>query len=61
MSAKILDGKALAASIRNDLRAKVDALTASGRRAPGLAVILVGDDSASSIYVKREKKETAGR
>jgi methylenetetrahydrofolate dehydrogenase (NADP+)/methenyltetrahydrofolate cyclohydrolase len=57
MSAKILDGKALAASIRNDLRAKVDALTASGRRAPGLAVILVGDDSASSIYVTAKKRD----
>ena len=56
-SAKILDGNALAASIRNDLRAKGDALTASGRRALGLAVILVGDDSASSIYVNAKKRD----
>tara|TARA_B100000809_G_scaffold74477_1_gene72224 strand:+ start:1673 stop:1879 length:207 start_codon:yes stop_codon:yes gene_type:complete len=34
-----------------------DALTASGRRALGLAVILVGDDSASSIYVNAKKRD----
>lgn len=62
MTAKILDGKAAAANIKASLRDKVDALLAEGRRRPGLAVILVGEDAASQVYVrnKRNSCEEAG-
>jgi len=56
MTAQILDGKALSERIVDELRQRVDALVASGRRAPALAVILVGDDPASSIYVRNKKR-----
>ena len=54
VSAQILDGSATAAAIREDLAAQVKELTAGGKRAPGLAVVLVGDDPASHIYVKNK-------
>ena len=50
MSAVILDGKALAASIKKDLTARTSALKASGK-VPGLGTILVGDDPGSHSYV----------
>ncbi len=59
MSAQILDGKAIAAEIRNTVRDEIRALTAVGRRPPGLAVILVGDDPASRVYVRNKEKACA--
>ena len=61
MAAKILDGKALAARIRAGLVDEARALTARGVQ-PGLAVVLVGDDPASHIYVRNKTKacEEAG-
>ena len=53
MTARIIDGKALATDIRNGLVARVAALNAAGHR-PGLAVILVGDDPASAVYVRNK-------
>ena len=53
MTARILDGKALATEIRGALVARVERLTAAGHP-PGLAVILVGDDPASAIYVRNK-------
>ena len=53
-TAKKLDGTATAAAIREDLATRVSELTAGGKRAPGLAVVLVGDDPASHIYVKNK-------
>ena len=53
MTARIIDGKALAAEIRNRLVARIAALSAAGHR-PGLAVILVGDDPASAVYVRNK-------
>ena len=50
MSAQILDGKALAASIKKDLTARTSALTAKGIT-PGLGTVLVGDDPGSHSYV----------
>jgi methylenetetrahydrofolate dehydrogenase (NADP+)/methenyltetrahydrofolate cyclohydrolase len=47
----ILDGKAAAAAIRAEVAAGVGELTAAGKRAPGLAAVLVGDDPASHVYV----------
>ncbi len=51
----IIDGKAISAQIRNEIRAEAEALTAKGVR-PGLAVILVGSDPASQIYVRNKQK-----
>ena len=54
MSAKIIDGKALATSVRADLANRVEeALVAKGHR-PGLAVVLVGEDPASQVYVRNK-------
>ncbi len=58
MSAQILDGKLLAAQLREQVAAKVSALRASGKRAPGLAVVLVGGDPASQVYVGMKEKMT---
>jgi methylenetetrahydrofolate dehydrogenase (NADP+)/methenyltetrahydrofolate cyclohydrolase len=55
MPARILDGKSLAASIRLDLKQKVDALVRRGVQ-PGLAVILAGDDPASKVYVRNKTR-----
>ena len=59
MSARIIDGKAIAASIRDDIREQVAERTASGRAAPGLAVVLVGDGAASSVYVRMKRRDCA--
>ena len=53
MSAKILDGAALAARLRGQYRVRAEALAAQGRR-PGLAVIIVGDNPASRVYVRNK-------
>jgi len=52
--ARTLDGKALAAKMEATLTAEVAQLRAQTGRVPGLAVVLVGDDQASAIYVKRK-------
>ncbi len=54
-TAQILDGKALAARMRGTLTEEVAELTEKHGRAPGLAVILVGSDSASQVYVRNKK------
>ena len=59
MTARIIDGKAIAASINAETATEVRTLTESGRMPPGLAVILVGDDPASAVYV-RTKVRTCG-
>jgi methylenetetrahydrofolate dehydrogenase (NADP+)/methenyltetrahydrofolate cyclohydrolase len=56
MSAQILDGKALAASIKKDLTARTAALKAKGT-VPGLGTILVGDDPASHSYVDGKHRD----
>jgi methylenetetrahydrofolate dehydrogenase (NADP+)/methenyltetrahydrofolate cyclohydrolase len=56
MSARLIDGKAIAASVREEIRREVEALKAAGRRVPGLGVILVGTDPASSIYVRHKRE-----
>jgi methylenetetrahydrofolate dehydrogenase (NADP+)/methenyltetrahydrofolate cyclohydrolase len=62
MSAQIIDGKKIAAEIRESVRQGIADRVSSGHRAPGLAVVLVGDDHASQVYVrkKREACEHAG-
>ncbi len=54
MPAKILYGKPLAAVIQHDLRDQIKLCTSRGQRAPGLAVVLIGEDPASSLYVKNK-------
>jgi methylenetetrahydrofolate dehydrogenase (NADP+)/methenyltetrahydrofolate cyclohydrolase len=58
MSARIIDGKAIAAEVRERVRADVLALEAEGIK-PGLATILVGDDQASHVYVRNKHKACA--
>ena len=53
MSAQILDGNALAQKLRADFKTRAEALAARGTR-PGLAVILVGEDPASAVYVRNK-------
>ena len=55
MSAKIIDGKALAAQVRAEVKSKVAALAQRGIR-PGLAVVLAGDDPASKVYVRNKTR-----
>ncbi len=56
MSARILDGKAIAAEIRGVLRERVATLIAEGQRPPGLAVVLVGINPASQVYVRNKRR-----
>jgi len=56
MSAQILDGKAIAADIRLQVKARVAAMTAAGERPPGLVVVLVGEDPASQVYVRNKQR-----
>ncbi|UXY13632.1 bifunctional methylenetetrahydrofolate dehydrogenase/methenyltetrahydrofolate cyclohydrolase FolD [Chitiniphilus purpureus] len=57
MPATLLDGKVISQEIIRDVRTRVDALVASGRRAPALAVVLVGSDPASQVYVGNKKRQ----
>ncbi len=59
MRARILDGKAIAAAQRAEIAAAVADMVAAGQRAPGLAVVLVGDDPASRSYVTAKEKACA--
>ncbi len=58
MTAKIIDGKALAARFRQELKKKVEQLKTAGI-SPGLAVILAGDDQASEVYVRNKQRACA--
>jgi len=55
MAGQIIDGKAIAADIRREVRELSDRLAAQGKRRPGLAVVLVGDDPASHVYVRNKR------
>jgi methylenetetrahydrofolate dehydrogenase (NADP+) / methenyltetrahydrofolate cyclohydrolase len=57
MTARMIDGKSIAAALRSRLANDVAARVAAGLRCPGLAVILVGDDPASSVYVRSKAKQ----
>ena len=58
MTARIIDGKAAAAALRAEVGAEVAKFRAATGRAPGLAVVLVGDDPASAVYVRSKGKVT---
>ncbi|HCL4078369.1 TPA: bifunctional methylenetetrahydrofolate dehydrogenase/methenyltetrahydrofolate cyclohydrolase FolD [Pseudomonas aeruginosa] len=54
MTAQLIDGKAIAARVRQQVARQVQARREAGGRAPGLAVILVGEDPASAVYVRNK-------
>ena len=58
MTATIIDGKAIAAGLRARVAERVAAIAAAGERVPGLALVLVGDNPASRVYVKSKMRLT---
>ena len=58
--AELIDGKALAKEVRAEVKARAEAFRATHNRAPGLDVVLVGEDAASQVYV-RNKERAAGK
>ena len=56
MSAQLIDGKAIAAEVRKSIKVRIDDRRKNGLRIPGLAVVLVGQDPASEIYVRNKRK-----
>jgi len=56
MTAQIIDGKAIAEEVRNQVRLNIKKRLNNNQRAPGLAVILVGLDPASQVYVKKKRE-----
>ena len=59
MSARILDGQALATRMQQEIAPQVAEFTATHRRPPGLAIVLVGEDPASEVYVRNKLKAGA--
>jgi methylenetetrahydrofolate dehydrogenase (NADP+)/methenyltetrahydrofolate cyclohydrolase len=55
MAARLIDGRQLAASVKGGVRARIEALLQEGGRRPGLAVVRVGDDAASAVYVRNKR------
>ena len=58
MTAQVIDGKAFAVTLRGKVATQVAALTANHAITPGLAVVLVGEDTASQVYVRSKGKQT---
>jgi methylenetetrahydrofolate dehydrogenase (NADP+)/methenyltetrahydrofolate cyclohydrolase len=60
--AKLIDGKAIAQTLKQEVRAAIEARVAAGARRPGLAVVLIGSDPASEVYVRNKRRscEEAG-
>ena len=56
MSARIIDGKRIAEAFRREVRSGTDALEQRGERRPGLAVVMVGDNAASAVYVRNKRR-----
>ena len=59
MSARILDGKKIALQLRAEIKQRVDRRLASGKRPPGLAVLKVGNEAASEVYVRNKREACA--
>ena len=59
MTARLLDGKRIADELLDSVATRVQARVAAGKRVPGLAVVLVGDDPASSVYVRNKRRACA--
>ena len=58
MTARIIDGKARAESLLAEVRAQVAARVAAGKPPPGLAVVMVGENAASQVYVRNKRRTT---
>lgn len=56
MAAQLIDGKRIAGIVKAEVRSEVEAALARGLRRPGLAVVMVGDNSASAIYVRNKRR-----
>ncbi|AHK78464.1 methenyltetrahydrofolate cyclohydrolase [Ectothiorhodospira haloalkaliphila] len=56
MPAQIIDGRAIAKTVQEEVRQAVEVRVAAGRRVPGLAVVLVGEDPASHVYVRNKRR-----
>jgi methylenetetrahydrofolate dehydrogenase (NADP+)/methenyltetrahydrofolate cyclohydrolase len=56
MTARIIDGKAIAQEVRTEVRRSVEAMVGRGLRRPGLAVLMVGDNPASQVYVRNKRR-----
>ena len=59
MAAELIDGKAIAQAVRDEVRAEVAAWVEAGNARPGLATVLVGDDPASAVYVGGKQRASA--
>lgn len=59
MSARIIDGSAIAAAVRSEIKAEVERLKAEHGVIPGLATVLIGDDPASATYVRNKRRACA--
>src|SRR5271165_2190705 len=57
--AKIIDGNAVAADVRAAVASRIETLRSAGAPTPGLAVVLVGEDPASQVYVRNKNKRAA--
>jgi len=57
VGARVIDGNAIAAAIRDEVAAEVEALVGAGGRRPHLTAVLVGDDPASAIYVRGKRRD----
>ena len=58
MTARVIDGKARAAQLTEEIRREVAERVAQGKREPGLAVVLVGEHAASQVYVRNKRRTT---
>ncbi|HEX5599376.1 MAG TPA: tetrahydrofolate dehydrogenase/cyclohydrolase catalytic domain-containing protein, partial [Hyphomicrobiaceae bacterium] len=56
MAARVIDGKAIAAEVRRSVAAEVEQLKNEKGLTPGLAVVLVGEDPASQVYVRNKAR-----
>ena len=59
MPAQLLDGKTIAARIRQAIKARIEQRLSAGHRPPGLAVVLVGANPASQVYVRSKRSACA--
>lgn len=55
MTAQLIDGKRIASDIRRELRQRIETRQKDGLRAPGLAVVMIGDHAASTVYVRNKR------
>jgi methylenetetrahydrofolate dehydrogenase (NADP+)/methenyltetrahydrofolate cyclohydrolase len=59
MTARLIDGKAIASGITRQVRVSTDQLEARGARRPGLAVVMIGESAASQVYVRNKRRSCA--